>query len=93
MDWLIVAARLPGRALHVGISIWFWAGIKKSNKVIPARPLLQALGVSRHAAYRALEYLERAQLIHVKRSRGRNPTVTLLDAPPTPSSNGKAPLV
>jgi hypothetical protein len=82
MDWLAAAANLPGRALHVGISVWFLAGMRKSNTVTLTRSLLKALGVSRHAAYRALGNLERARLIHLKRHRGRNPTVTLLEAPP-----------
>lgn len=91
MDWLMAAANLPGRALHVGISTWFLAGIKKSNRVILTRSLLESLGVSRHAAYRALAHLERAQLIQVNRGRGRNPAVTLLEVPTAPSSTGKAP--
>jgi hypothetical protein len=92
MDWLAAASNLPGRALHVGISVWFLAGMRKSNTATLTRSLLKALGVSRHAAYRALVNLEWARLIHVNRRRGRNPTVTLLEAPRAISISGKVPL-
>jgi len=51
----------------------------KTNQVKLSGTLLRELGISRHAAYRALEWLEKAELIEVERHSGRSPVVTLLD--------------
>ena len=36
MAWLALAARLPGRALHMGLVLWYWAGITKRRVVAPS---------------------------------------------------------
>jgi hypothetical protein len=77
--WLEGAARLPGKALHVALQLWFWAGIKRSRVIkLPSSNLLK-FGVNRHAGYRGLNALERAGLVSVIRKCGRKPVVTLLD--------------
>jgi hypothetical protein len=78
--WITEAARLTGRALHVAIAVWFLAGltIKRTIKLSPT--VLRELGVKRRTGYRALEALEKAGLVSVKRHVGRSPIVTLLDA-------------
>jgi hypothetical protein len=82
MWWLAVAARLPGRALHVAVAIWFQAGIKGVAEVRLPSATVQSLGISRFALYRGLAALETAGLVRVDRRRGRCPGVTLLDLPP-----------
>ena len=77
--WLSAAARLPGRALHVAISIRLWAGIKKTNRIAFSVSGLAGLGVSRSAAYRGLKALEEAGVIAIHRHRGRKPWVTIID--------------
>ena len=77
--WLTEAARLPGKALHVAMALWFWAGIKRSGEVALPISQLSLLGVSRYAAYRGLIALEAAKLVAVRRHQGRKPLVTLLD--------------
>jgi hypothetical protein len=87
LKWLAQASGLPGKALHVGVAIWFLAGMKKSSTVSLAAAVLRTFGVSRHSVYRALSALESAALVSVDRHRGRNPIVTLLEAgqpQPTP---------
>ena len=80
-NWLSACACLPGKALHVGIALWLWRGIKKSYRVKLSVKGLEELGVSRHAAYRALKVIEERGLASVERHRGRSPRVTLLDVP------------
>ena len=80
-DWLTLAAQLPGKALHVGVALWFWAGITYSREIALSVTRLAELGVGRHAAYRALKGLEKAGLVDVQRHPGRKPIVTVLDAP------------
>lgn len=83
-DWIEKAAQLPGRALAVGLTLWLWAGIKKSAQIKLSVSSLSAMGVKRNAAYRAIKELERAGLISVIRHTGRKPRITLLD-PPEPA--------
>jgi hypothetical protein len=82
LNWLGMAAAQPGKALHVGLAIWFWAGVRRSRQV-PFRMLWlkTTLGVDRCSAYRGLDALERVGLVSVIRHRGRKSLVTLLDAP------------
>ncbi len=80
LGWLARAARLPGKALHVGIVLWFFAGLKNARTVSLPNNTLRLFDVNRNAKYRALESLEGGRLIAVERHPGRNPLVTLLDA-------------
>jgi len=77
--WLTRAAQQRGRALHVALGLWFWAGIKGSGQVALSISRLSTLGVNRFAAYRGLAALERVGLVAVHRQRGRKPIVTILE--------------
>ena len=75
--WLKAAARLPGRALHVGIALWLESGLRKSGVVALSQQRLRDLSVERHAGYRGLSRLEQADLVDVQRHPGRLSRVTL----------------
>jgi hypothetical protein len=77
--WITTAARLPGKALHVGICIWYLAGMRRSKCVSLSMARLSELGVSRYAAYRGLRFLEQVALVRVIRHKGRLSKVELLD--------------
>ena len=77
--WLARCARLPGRALHVGLALWLEAGLRRSSTIALRPKHRDALGVDRHAARRALLEMEAAGLVRVARAPGRAPTVTLLE--------------
>lgn len=80
--WIIAAASLPGRALHVGLAIWLAVGIKKRNAVpLSLTAISKEMGHSRATASRGLQRLEDAGLVEVHRAPGRKPLVTLLDPP------------
>ena len=81
LDWLSRAAALPGRSLHVAIAVWFMAGLKKTSMVPVSNITSLQFGLDRNAKYRALEWLEHANLIAVERRPGRAPIVTILEAP------------
>jgi len=79
-DWLTKAARQPGRALHVALELWRWAGIKRTREIsLSLSGAARELGTSRSALSRGLRALEGAGLVSVERKAGRKPTVTLLD--------------
>ena len=81
-NWLVRAARQPGKSLHVSVALWHLVGLKKSGTVALSNKLLVSLGISRFAGYRALQALENAGLVTAIRHRGRNPIVTVLTCTP-----------
>ena len=83
LAWLEVAAKLPGRSLHVGIALWYAAGVTQSASVHLGNISSLRFGLDRNAKYRALVWLERAGLIAVERKLGRVPLVTIFDRDPT----------
>ena len=77
-DWMAAAGRLPGRALQVGLCVWYLVGLRRMETVVTSYGIFAQFGVNRYAAYRALKALERAKLVSVMRGPGRSPRVTLL---------------
>jgi hypothetical protein len=88
LRWLRRAAALPGKALAVGLALWFLRGCRKQWTVRLTRKTLERFGVKRKPGYLGLRKLETAGLVRVRRHPGRSPMVTLVtanreDAPPT----------
>ncbi len=79
--WLQAAGVLPGKALHVGLELWYQSGLCQSRMIRFSYKSAQRFGVKRHAAYRALDVLGGAGLITVCRASGRCPIVRLLEGP------------
>ena len=77
--WIHAAGMLPGRALHVGVELWYRVGLCQSKVVHFSYKSAEQFGVKRHTAYRALKSLEAAGLVSVHRAPGRCPVVTILD--------------
>ncbi len=77
MSWFAKAAHLPGKALQVGLLLWFRKGCERSNVVRLTRGHADLFALDRHAVYRGLGALERAGLVNVDRRRGRCPVVTV----------------
>jgi hypothetical protein len=90
LPWLAAAATLPGKAIVVGLALWFLRGVKKQATVRLTGATLVKVGVTRKAGYRGLRQLENAGLVQVTRRRGSGPSVTILDAPgeTAPSADG-----
>ena len=78
LAWLQAAARLPGRALQVGLALWFLVGVTKSATVSLTTVKLAGFGVDRSATRRALTALAGAGLIALDQAPGRNPVVTVI---------------
>jgi hypothetical protein len=81
LSWLSAAATQAGKALHVGLALWFLAGVKRNRTIALSAPVLSSFGVGRYAGYRGLKALERVGLVSVVRHPGRLPIVTILDGP------------
>ncbi len=81
-DWLAAAGRLPGRALHVGLVLWFWAGRTNAMTVsVSLTAIAKELAFDRSSASRALSALAHAGLVSVVHAAGRKVDVIILDAP------------
>ena len=80
LEWLILAGRQPGMALHVAIWLWYLAGLTRSRQVqLNGSQLAMQLHVNRRSVSRGLAALENAHLITVVRRSGKKRQVTLLD--------------
>ena len=80
MSWLLTAARLPGRALHVGVLLWHWCGWKRKNEFsFSGQRCADELGVDRSTVHRALRALERANLVKITWAGSKSPIVRLVD--------------
>ena len=79
------ATRLPGKAWHVYAAIWYLVGINRRSTVNLTNTALKQFNVSRDSKYRALKALEKAGLVTVVRTNGKNSVVTLLDPKETES--------
>ena len=78
MSWIESAAQLPGKALHLGIAIWWLRGMAKAESFKLTQKALDFVGISRYASYDALGRLEASGLIRVQRSPGCRPVMALL---------------
>ena len=78
LPWLSSAARLPGKALHVGLAIWLEAGFRNTAVVPLSNVAGQHFGLDRNAKYRGLRSLEQAGLIMAERRPGRSPIITIV---------------
>ena len=79
LPWLQAALVLPGKAVNVGLAVWFKAGAQKSRADIPvSNELVKPFGVDRYAKSRALAQLEGAGLVKVRQVGKAAPRVTLL---------------
>ena len=79
-----LVSHLPGRAFVTYMAIWDRSKLEGRGVpvTLPNAFALDPWGVNRHAKARALRSLEAAGLIHVQRSVGRAPRITLLDPRP-----------
>ena len=78
LSWLEAAAQLPGRAFHVGVLLWFRAGLTRSMSVKLSGKHARLFAIDRFTKARALHQLERARLVSVQRARGLSPVITIL---------------
>ena len=79
VPWLERVAQLPGKALHVGVMLFYLVAIRRSAEVRFSQATLRRFHTSRDASYDALRRMKEAGLVRVAKSPGRSPVVTLLD--------------
>lgn len=77
-DWLMAAATLSGKSLHLALALSWLAGLAHSPKVKLTRATMRRFSLSRDACYDGLRKMEVARLVSVWRLPGRSPMVILL---------------
>lgn len=80
LNWLKIAAEMPGRTLHTAIMLVWLLQMRGTPEVVVGRSSMARFGVSRDAVGDGLRRLEAARLIQVRRQRGMRSVVTLLTA-------------
>jgi hypothetical protein len=78
--WLLLASRLPGKALQIALLLWKEAGCKNKRTVRFRLKSAAQMGMSIPTARRGLHALAAARLVSIQRLPGQSPKVTLLDA-------------
>jgi DNA-binding transcriptional ArsR family regulator len=79
LKWLAAASKLPGKALQIGIVLWYLKGLKKNHVVKLTSVVLAEFGVKKDAKRRGLKVLEEAGLVSIQRRKNKNPIVTILN--------------
>jgi hypothetical protein len=78
LDWLTAAARLPGKAINVGIALWWLAGMSKTGALKLTRQSQLALNISKDAERDGLRRLRQAGLIELTAQPGQRHTVRII---------------
>ncbi|QDU90500.1 hypothetical protein Pla175_39050 [Pirellulimonas nuda] len=79
--WVNTAASLPGKALAVGLALWWRFGLTGDNPVKLTMDHCQRFGIkSRNGRKAAINALKGAGLLEVELSSTKAPRVTILDA-------------
>ena len=77
LDWLRVAARLPGKALHVALAIRWHHDMAAGTSIKISKKAMDLFGFSVDACHDAVRRLESAGLIEVDRLPGQKPLIKL----------------
>jgi hypothetical protein len=84
MAWLEVAAKLPGKSMHLAVVLLHLAADSQSDRVMLSNRTCLRFGLDRNAKYRALLSLEGAGLVRVQRTLGRSPVVEIVGSAGAP---------
>src|SRR4051812_6814375 len=72
LPWLVKAGQTKGKALALGVYLWFYNGVKKTNEFdINLSRIASIFNTSRRSMQRALQLLEQKGLVVVVRSQGK----------------------
>jgi hypothetical protein len=77
--WLQQAMALPGKALALGLMVWFKCGLAGRQAVRFSLTWTAAEGIPKSTARRAIRALEQAGLVTVRPLPGRGLEVTIKD--------------
>lgn len=80
LAWLARAGALPGKTLHVGLALWFFANMRRTRVVGVSKGVIARLfGITPSSVKRAIHALEEDRLVTVHRRPGCKSSFELLD--------------
>lgn len=78
LDWLTAAAQLPGKAINVGITLWWLDGMSKTGILKLTRQAQLALNISKDAERDGLRRLQKAGLIELTTRSGQRHSIRIV---------------
>lgn len=78
LDWLTAVTQLPGKAINVGIALWWIAGMSKTGELKLTRQAQLAFNISKDAERDGLRRLQQAGLIELTARPGQRHTVRIV---------------
>jgi len=78
LDWLSVAAHLPGKTINLALAVWWRHGMSKGKPFKLSQTALKKFNVERDAERAGLARLEQDGLIKVERKPGQRPYIEIL---------------
>ena len=78
LDWLAAAAQLPGKAINVGLALWWLAGMSKTGVLKLTRQSQIAMNISKDAERDGLRRLQRAGLIEIAARPGQRHSIRII---------------
>ena len=81
LDWLSVAAHLPGKTINLTLAVWWRHGMSKGRPFKLSQTALRQFNVERDAERAGLARLEQEGLIKVDRKPGQRPYIEILLPP------------
>lgn len=87
LDWLTLATQLPGKAVNVGLALWWIHGMSKTDELKVTRQALVAFNISRDALYDGLNRLQVAGLVELTRKPGQRHLIRIIRNPALHRSN------
>lgn len=85
LNWLTIAAQLPGKTLNVALAIRWLSGMNPRSHIKLTRKALALFHVSSDATFDGLKRLESKGLIRVQRFPGKRPLIEVLEIPKDPT--------
>jgi DNA-binding MarR family transcriptional regulator len=76
--WLSQACGLRGKALAVGVALWYMSGLTRKTPIKATRKLWRQFEINRKSASRGIKALEKTGLITVVRNPGCAPLITIV---------------
>ena len=79
LEWITAAAQLPGKAINVGIALWWLAGMSTTGILKLTRQSQLALNISKDAERDGLRRLQQAGLIELTARPGQRHSIRIIE--------------
>lgn len=78
MEWLSMAAAMPGKTLNVAVALWWLHGMQEGKPFKLTKKAAALLNIGRDAASGGLAQLAQGGLITLHKRSGKRPEITII---------------